>query len=252
MLSIIALIIGGVFVGQDLVHASLLRNQIDQIRQYETAYGAFKEKYACVPGDCKEAINYWPTGLALPPGTPSATPAILGDGYIENNMRVNYDDASVTWANSDEYQNFFIELGLAGLVADRFQATTGAPVVGTHLPALKINNTGAFFAADSRSFITTGRNPDITTYRRGKNALWFTACAVSRGGTMQLWDDGCAIFRAEDLSNIDGKIDDGLPLSGQLFGFGGYSSNNACLNNSGTAYVVSTRTPQCQAAYVLD
>ena len=98
----------------------------------------------------------------------------------------------------------------------------------------------------------------INSYQTANNAMWLVACPA--GNVMNSWDDNCGIFTASDLQYMDQKTDDGNPLSGKLYGFGGYSLPNDCLNVVGGAttpttastYKTSNTTPQCQAAYILN
>jgi prepilin-type N-terminal cleavage/methylation domain-containing protein len=55
---IIGLLIGGVLVGRDMISAAEVRAQVLQIEKYNTAANVFREKYACLPGDCKNATNF--------------------------------------------------------------------------------------------------------------------------------------------------------------------------------------------------
>jgi prepilin-type N-terminal cleavage/methylation domain-containing protein len=72
VLVIIGLIIGGILVGQDMIHSAEIRSTIQQIDSFKTASGTFREKYHCVPGDCVIASN---NGL----GTNGN-----GDGWIDS------------------------------------------------------------------------------------------------------------------------------------------------------------------------
>lgn len=52
VLVIIGLLVGGVLVGQDLIKAAELKGTISDIRNLQTAFIQFRDKYNCVPGDC--------------------------------------------------------------------------------------------------------------------------------------------------------------------------------------------------------
>lgn len=51
---IIGLLVGGIFVGRDLIKAAEIRATINQITMFDTAIYAFRLKYGCLPGDCDE------------------------------------------------------------------------------------------------------------------------------------------------------------------------------------------------------
>src|SRR4051812_13212700 len=58
-ITIIALVIGGILVGRNLITTSQMRAAISQIRQYNAAIAAFQNKYEGLPGDIKNATSYW-------------------------------------------------------------------------------------------------------------------------------------------------------------------------------------------------
>ena len=69
VLVIIGLIVGGVLVGQDLIHAATIRATITQKERFSTAANTFRTKFGDVPGSL---VN--PTALGLPAlGCPSGT-----------------------------------------------------------------------------------------------------------------------------------------------------------------------------------
>jgi prepilin-type N-terminal cleavage/methylation domain-containing protein len=51
VLVIIALIVGGILVGQDLIKAAEARAQISQIEKYNSAVNTFRAKFQAIPGD---------------------------------------------------------------------------------------------------------------------------------------------------------------------------------------------------------
>lgn len=58
VLVIIGLIVGGVLVGQDMIHAAEVRGSIKQIEAFKAATGTFRTKYNCLPGDCARATSF--------------------------------------------------------------------------------------------------------------------------------------------------------------------------------------------------
>ena len=46
-------------VGQDLINAAKIRQQITQLEQIETQINTFKVKYNCLPGDCANATDFF-------------------------------------------------------------------------------------------------------------------------------------------------------------------------------------------------
>ncbi len=241
VLVIIGLIVGGVLTGRDLVHEATVRKQINQFREFAVAYSTFQAKYNCIPGDCLTETGF----LA---GVTNGN----GNGYIENNTGQNYD-VGASWALSNEYQSFFIALSQAGMVSGKYTSVAGAPVIGKNLPRLILQDRASFFVSDISSFDAPGRVPTVSSSRRGTNWIWAVVCAFPLTDNMQTYDDFCGVFLPDDMRRMDEKLDDGYPLSGQLIGFGGYSSNNQCVNSGPTParYDLTYNTAQCQAAYQL-
>lgn len=49
VLVIIDLLVGGVFVGRDLIKSAAIRAQINQIEQYSLVYNTYSLQSACIP-----------------------------------------------------------------------------------------------------------------------------------------------------------------------------------------------------------
>lgn len=238
VLVITGLLAGGVLAGRELIEMATIRKQGKQLEEYTIAYQAFRLKYNCLPGDCRNSASFFPG-------------AVNGNGNdrIENNTYGSYDTGAATWTASGEYQYFFITLAQAGLIRGSYAATAVAPVVGQNMPPLILNTAASFFASDAQSFDAT-HNPSIQPYRRGTNWLWAVACDLT-SAQLQDMDDDCGVFMADQLRQLDEKFDDGQPLAGKLLGFGGYNSQNNCLVGT-TRYDVSQTSKQCQAAFQID
>jgi prepilin-type N-terminal cleavage/methylation domain-containing protein len=264
VLVIIGLITGSVLVGKDLIKIAQIRKQIKQFEYYETAIYAFRDKYAGYPGDIEDPSRFFTdiTSVAgsIREGNGNDIVELDGDNYYDDN--VNWD------AKAGEARRLFPQLSEAGLVTESHD---GSRFIDRGIPRTKLNENAGFFIASSTNFEVDagGRELDILQFRRGANAMWFVACnagnnssvatppgsAIPFNNVMFYWDDACGIFSSFDLRNLDTKIDDGLPLSGRLFGFGGHQINNDCLdeaNPGGIIYRADQSTKQCQAAYVLD
>jgi prepilin-type N-terminal cleavage/methylation domain-containing protein len=239
VLVIVGLLTGGVLAGKELIHSAEIGAQIRQIDSYQLALDAFKLKYNCTPGDCDKATAFWSTAIN---GN--------GNGNIETELGIGYDVAPpARWENSNEYQQFFIQLGLANLIAGSFD---GSPALDKGLPSVPLNRQAGFFAGDTQNFYGA-HQPNISSYRKGNNGLWLVACAVNPGATLNVWDDApCSVFVPFDLKRVDIKIDDGLPLSGKLFGFTNGGNANQCVNVLLTDYNIPETRISCHSAWILD
>lgn len=246
VLVIIGFIVGGIVTGQQLIRSAQLVKQVKQITDLQTAFITFQSKYNCTPGDCLNATKYFGTsdagGNAINNGN--------GNGVVDTFNGTLYDDGNSTWPASTEMWGVFQQLGVANMF-NFIPSNPASVTLGTGVPQLIINPAAGFFVGASYNFVTTGfgRNPMMSAYQKGNNVLWMVACNPT-SSAVKYWDDFCGVFIASDIQSIDKKIDDGMPLSGNFFGFGGFFSNNDCLN--GSSYKITNTTAQCQGAYIIN
>ena len=206
---IIGLIVGGVMVGRDLIHASEIRSTISQLEKYNAAVNTFQGKYNCLPGDCAHGENF---------GFNSAWDG-NGDGIIGPSSST----ALGMWGSSNmEPGYFWWQLQAAGLIKDPFIVNDDYQL-GENTPQAYItsmplwNNTAGWgIIADARF------SPNY-----GGGSLAAHSFVLGDGNS------GSIIYGAyapADMFSIDTKVDDGLPLSGRMHAF-----NYAPVGNSGGA-----------------
>ncbi len=171
VLVIIGLIVGGILVGQNLIRIAENRAFVSQLEKYNTAVNTFRNKYACLPGDCANATSF---GFAYNGNGNGLITAFFpyGNAYSYDNLPVdNY--GTFTWYGSSgipsyEAQNFWSELQSAGYIGE-FASYTGG-YTGS-MPAAKNDGTG---------IIAVGWNGN-NYYRSGVTG--FTNAWGSMGGT---------------------------------------------------------------------
>ncbi|MFZ4542239.1 MAG: type II secretion system protein [Rickettsiales bacterium] len=92
VLVIVGLLIGGILVGQTLIHAGELRRETVTIDQIKTGLLAFKDKYMGLPGDISNATQFWGaadgndglgTDCYIAVGAGTSTCNGNGDGLLE-------------------------------------------------------------------------------------------------------------------------------------------------------------------------
>src|SRR5580698_8278077 len=122
VLVIIGLIVGGVLVGQDLIHAAGVRATISQIEKYNTAVNTFRAKYDCLPGDCANAAQFGfvPRGQYAGEGD--------GNGVIEGVSANGSGNNNGSYENIGETTVFWVDLSQAGLIDGSF--TMASETVG--------------------------------------------------------------------------------------------------------------------------
>ncbi len=209
VLVIIGLIVGGVLVGQDLIHAAEVRAQIGQIEKFNTAVRTFQIKYNCIPGDCT-ATDAQQIGLVarLTGGGLGAAGNGDGNGIIEADSVVAAGDMlcgeTVTIWNDLSTVNL-----ISGSYAGAWDNANGwcpstTAAVAAFLPAAKLGG-GTYV----NSIMAYG-DPS-----QGKN--YFKLSSIYSAFQQNYGDaaEGYAL-KPVDAYAIDIKIDDGAPLTGNV------------------------------------
>lgn len=243
VLAIIGLLTGAVVAGQSMVRASGLRSVPVQASKYIAAVQNFAGDYNGLPGDLKNAEDYW--GSATCPGD-STTPSI--DGKTCNG---DGDGVIATTENT----RFWQQLANAGLIEGKYDGVTHGTVTSTTITI-----------------------PDGTTYKLynappGKlpNTSWFTynwgnqtGAVLSQPNYFRLtyynvlslgsyyvndWPRTAALT-PEEMATIDTKVDDGLPGSGSVIGY----PRSTCTASANSAdlsagYALTTKTAACIAMW---
>ena len=217
VLIIAGLILGGILVGRDMIHAAEVRKTVSEADKIKTAVNTFMIKYNCLPGDCANISNIF-----------SGATDGDGNGFIEEENAAGIPEASMA----------FYQLGLAGLVAGSyaqisshaaFVATTNAggnpnPAVApqgaiksswiTVVSGISTNNFGGVFPLGPDSYVGNDGNE----YTFCDNCIVISGFGLPVGAgdyAFSLISSTKAIgITPEDAFSIDSKIDDGLPLSG--------------------------------------
>jgi len=223
VLVIVALVMGGVLGGRELIYASKIRSTINQKSSYDTAVAAFREKYDCYPGDCTDVAKL---GLAGHNGN--------GDGII-------YTHGG--WGNMGQL-SFWRQLVGAGFIpsgpwvnntaldgnggALPGYSTPGCPICVLH-DAGGYPGAGFFVSnLDALSSLNCGSTP-FTTASQGVQPPNWPAFLLTTS-SMAAWASGTVTVL--DARNLDIKVDDGKPVSGEVVAVSfNYYSDGACSGN---------------------
>lgn len=187
VLVIIALIVGGVLVGRELIQQAKIRSVASQFQQYVVAINAFKIKYNCTPGDCTNGAQLFP----------SLTPYAIGNGYVDCAWPYQ---GPVVWA----------ELSLAGLIAGNYAGTFADPplpltAAGVVAPSSALNAKTLFW------FCYPGPpGPPYSEHLDNANYLQLAWEGSGYG------PGGFQGITGHDSWALDQKLDDGLPLTGRM------------------------------------
>lgn len=214
VLVILGLLVGGILAGQSLIKASELRAVSTDLQRYKTASSAFRDKYFGVPGDFKDARNFWPT-QCVDSGTDLCNGN--GDGRI-----------AFSGTHGDESLRTWQHLALAGLIEGSY--TGIAPVaVSTSIPASRIANGGYY------------PSHQVLPDRQGN------LIELSGGGA------GVGVLKAEEAWNLDSKMDDGMPYNGPVQGNDGTGGPGCVVTvSSVTRYDLVQTSPACTLWFFID
>jgi prepilin-type N-terminal cleavage/methylation domain-containing protein len=210
VLVILGLLTGGILAGQSLIRASELRAVSTEYQRYAAASQTFRDKYFAIPGDMSNATKFWGTAGTCPGtnATPSTTAATCdgnGDGILQTSI-----------TTSNEWFRYWQHLTNAGLVegsysgvANNATASEDDALIGTNVPRSKLSQAG-WSAVNAGGPFTVAS----TFYFEGTYGNMFmvggnTTTSVSNG----------SIFKPEEVWNIDTKMDDGKPGTGNVVVF---------------------------------
>lgn len=212
VLVIIGLLVGGVLVGSDMIKAATIQKTTRQVSDIEVGATTFRAKYNQLPGDLQNAS----TVITLADGTTgpwtggSRNPgAGNGDGIIQ--ATADGTAATATLGAAGETINFMPHLAAAGYIKDNLvgQAytvyTASVANIQAALPPAAIGQNTYLIASGA----TGGTGINAT-----KNYLLLVGApsAVAAAG-IPPWT---ATLTPLQASNIDVKLDDGVPSTGNV------------------------------------
>ena len=235
VLVILGLLTGGILAGQSLIHAAELRAVSTEYQRYLVATRSFRDKYFAIPGDFNNAQAFW--GQSTVCGGAAATGACNGN----NDGQVTF--AGTAGATAEGFQ-FWRQLALAGLIEGNY---TGSAAAGSgYLHVANSNAPGSRFPSGVWCVFYTGVYAGDGTMYTLDFGNEFILGAVSTSVP------GDPLLKPEDLWNIDTKLDDGKPGSGNVvardaigFGNAGSCTTSASKSDFTGSYNLSVTSPAC-------
>jgi len=236
VLVIIGLLIGGIFVGQSLIHTAQLNAVISEFNRYQTAVQNFKQQYQALPGDMTNATSFWGsaggTGAdATCMSTVSTTAATCngnGDGAISTSVNSN-----------DEILRFWQHLSNAKMIEGFYSGGTWAPTIGVGVPASRYGNNTGWWPNLASTYAPGGANNFTTDY--GSGHILKLTNILSAGPHLT----------PKDAWSIDKKFDDGKPALGNILVFYWAACTNAANSSDFTAtYTLTVTTPSCGLVFL--
>ncbi len=223
VLVIIGLLAGGTLIGQQLIHMAELSAIASEANRYGAALVAFREKYEAMPGDMKNATEYWGAadagdGLGSDCGDVESQTLTCngnGDGVISTLV------ADGVWEKLRAWQ----QLADAGLIVGNYTGalTAGDSFIGPHFPPARIKPAGYEMTSE------------IVLYQQQKGNVHIKIAAKASNDTTGL---NGGFLSPRDSWALDKKMDDGLPYSGKLVAID--SADVAGCVTNGTVFTAAT------------
>jgi prepilin-type N-terminal cleavage/methylation domain-containing protein len=220
---IIGLLIGGVLKGQELIGNAQVTATVAQVKAIEAATSTFKDTYAGLPGDILTPNNRLPNCTVAPCST-----AGDGNGRLNNNPSVTPVAA--------EGERYFVHLNAANLLTGIVPTAVATTNFGGNFPATKVS--GAGFQAGSSTGAVAEFPGVIGADVLGSGLYLTVANAV---GVPSAGNGG---LRPNEAFRIDTKVDDGVPDTGSIRGYGTAAACGTTAAGGGT-YVTSVSTSTC-------
>jgi prepilin-type N-terminal cleavage/methylation domain-containing protein len=220
VLVIIGLIIGGITTGSSLIKQAQVKAVINEINIFKTAINTFRIQFNNLPGDMNNATAFWYNATTCP-GTTGVAGSCNGNGngFIDSSGNTTSDEAVRAWQH----------LSLATILPGSYsgiRATSWQNVPGGNVPTSKYPNG---FYNFYMGLVTNG----------------------AAANTLLLYPTILPV----EAYNIDGKLDDGLPITGKVIAeWTGNSSSAQCGNSTLNTYnlALTTSLNFCHLQFILD
>lgn len=223
---VIGLLVGGIVGSTQMIYQAKIKKFINEIENYKIVTNVFKDKYGAFPGDFEKASALW--------GCTAGTVPVGCNGWNDRYIAPPWAGYLSPVGEGHEPLRAWQHLSLAGLVPDKYTGITTVANqydLGINVAGSKAFENGGFFLQSDRFW----------GYTETKQAILFFF-----GGFQANSYNGAEALLASDLKQVDDKIDDGKPRSGEVMG----SPGGNCI--SGTAYNSASNVIGCQAAFVVE
>lgn len=208
ILAVIALLISGVLVGQHLITAAEIRKVVSEHDRWKAAASTFQVRYGGLPGDLRNATDFWPEGAGC--GDVTGLTLDLSEGVCNGNGDKLFRDT----VTSPPRESFFFwnHLSHAELIPGGYYPNLAAAA--------------SYDEISPRSVMETHWRVDYISSATGGEVLWPSALDRNIYALANL--DGSPPLTPQEAYDIDRKMDDGRPASGIVTAPTGASLMSAC------------------------
>lgn len=207
VLMIIGLLIGGILRGQELMENARVTSTIQQTKAYDGAVTTFRDSYSALPGDIMRPGQRLANCTAAPCSTAGTSDNIVGTPATSTS-------GTYVFGPTTENRRFWLHLAVARLISGVDASGSDDVSWGAMYPAARI---GGGFHVVFMNVAAAGANPAVSGHflvlRSNPNA----------GNIAEA--TGTAAISPLRAAQIDRKLDDGVPNTGDVLGVG---SNTNC------------------------
>jgi prepilin-type N-terminal cleavage/methylation domain-containing protein len=209
---IMALLVSGAVAGKALYRISQLKAMKVEIESYKMAIDNFTMQYGGLPGDLKNAVNFWP-GTQTENGN--------NNGKIDT-----YAESLRAWQ----------QLSLAQMIPGHYSGTGVTLILGENIPKSRYVEGGySLLWVDDPGGWRDNQNKKLS----GNYMLFGNKGTPVNGNELYL---SKSLLNPEDAYAMDTKLDNGQPGSGAVLGMNG-EGNVACTING--EYNLAITIPAC-------
>jgi prepilin-type N-terminal cleavage/methylation domain-containing protein len=256
---VIALLVGGVVLGRDLVRAADIRSVIADSDKLQSAIYAFRQKYQYLPGDFPRAETYWGTDSTSVPCSVTTTNTVgkvatcNGNGNGKIDSPVGGQVCAPIGASSLEQESYRMwqHLSDAGMIRGIYTGVNGPGgalhgVPGVNIPASsKIDKVGFQFM----NFGGVSTTIDWQIGARFGNVMFIGRQDDVSG----CYETNQPFLSSLELYGIDVKSDDGLPGTGNIRAYSNNGTYCASSSDPTTAtYSMNTNARSCSIIQLLN
>lgn len=236
VLVVIGLLVGGIMGGQYLVRQAEIQGTITDLTKYKSAYVQFRETYGMKPGDLTDAQDYWGADT-------NCTTTFTATDRVLKKTTCNGDGDNLIEA----YENFraWQHMADADLIDGAYTGVPGSggayhAVPDQNVPAGRLS--GSAYYMDTYGPITNGADTVYNLLAKATDGLYFGTQTATN------WPTG-PVFTPRQQYQIDSKIDDGKPTTGNMFAFKSGTNPN-CV--TGTDYALTEGGVNCSFVYFIE
>lgn len=282
VLIIVSLFVSITAMGSHLIRASEIRSVLTDINQYKVAISGFTLQYGELPGDIKDAQDFWPStcvddeinlcngnsdDIILPSKMEGlrAWQHLTLANILPNTYTGILDKSIQTSANEFRLENIFVSSAYAKqekitICHNDHNITVAKPaVINAHLKHGDTigscegtggeESSGTEIGADYNGKYTIGVNiPASRIHKAGYKIDWNGGLMITFAAERDDLLDG-AVLSSFEAWEIDMKLDDGISGKGLVMADNGYDKEG-CIEDNG--YVHNTNEINCQMHFWID